>query len=195
MSVRSGRDPAKKVESVVPFEIVPVWKQLTPELKSELLDFWKRNRAIGDPARAQARADQAVCIGRDQAGAICAVGTAVLRVLPRLRQPMYYYRLFFAKSVRGQQQMPRFYNRCRKVLQAYNAALPKPESLGVLIELESRFLSTFYKQAHVAEMNSTFIGYSPRGLQLRVSYFDDAVLLPPVALPLQRVPKADANGP
>ena len=194
MSAQFRRDPAKKGESAVAFEIVPVWKQLMLELKSELLDFWKRNRVIGDEAWAQARADQAVCIGRDQVGELCAVGTAVVRVLPRLRQPMYYYRLFFARSVRGQQQMPGFFNRCRDVLQAYNASLPRPESLGVLIELESRFLSTFYKQVHVAEMNSTFIGYSPRGLQLRVSYFDDAVLLPPVAIAARVVPNAGAAG-
>ncbi|WP_189439725.1 hypothetical protein [Rhodanobacter panaciterrae] len=172
------------------FKVIPVWKQVTPELKAELVDFWKNNKAIGDPARAAARTEQAICIGRDADGAICAVGTALIRVLPRLLQPMYYYRLFFAKSVRGQKQMPAFFNRCREVLQTYNASLPTPESLGVLIELESGFLSTFYKQAHVAEMNSTFIGYSPRGLQLRVSYFDGATLLPPVTpagLPLTRV--------
>jgi len=30
---------------------------------------------------------------------------------------------------------------------------------------------------------TTFIGYSPRGLQLRVAYFEGATLLPPVELP------------
>ena len=45
--------------------------------------------------------EQAVCIARDEAGAICGVGTAVVRCCPRLRQPMYYYRQFFAKSLRG----------------------------------------------------------------------------------------------
>ena len=182
MSTRSNRDRATRADAAKAFEIIPVWQQVTPELKAELVDFWKRNRAIGDPAKAEARADQAVCVGRTPDGSLCAVGTAVIRVLPRLRQPMYYYRLFFARSVRGQQQMPGFFNRCRDVLQAYNASLPKPESLGVLIELESGFLATFYKQVHVAEMNSTFIGYSPRGLQLRVSYFEGATLFPTVAL-------------
>jgi hypothetical protein len=164
------------------FDITPVWHQMTPELKAELLAFWKAHRAIDDPARAKARADQAVCIARDADGAICAVGTAAVRILPRLLQPMYYFRLFLAEHVRGHRLMPPFFNRCREVLQAWNASLPKPESIGVLIELESSLLSTVYKQVHVPEMNSTFIGYSPRGLQLRVSYFDDAVLLPPVPL-------------
>jgi hypothetical protein len=172
----SKRDP-------VPFDVTPVWKQVTPELKAELVAFWTRHRAIGEPARAEQRADEAVCIARGSDGEVCAVSTAVIRVLPRLRQPMYYYRLFFAKSVRGQGQVIPFYNRSREVLQAHNAGLPQPESLGVLLELESRYLSAYYKRAFVPEADSVFIGYSPRGLQLRVSYFEGAELMPPVALP------------
>lgn len=161
------------------FEILPVWGEVTAELRAELLAFWSRNRAIGDPEKARLRASQAVCIARAD-GELCAVSTAIVRVLPRLRQPLYYYRLFFAKSARGQDKVVDFYNRSREVLQAYNAALASPESLGVLLELESRYLDACYKRAYVAEGNSTFIGYSPRGLQLRVSYFDGAELLAPV---------------
>ena len=45
-------------------EIIPVWKQVTPELKAELLAMWERNQAMRDPAQAVARAEQAVCIAR-----------------------------------------------------------------------------------------------------------------------------------
>lgn len=166
----------------VTFDVATVWKQVSPELKAELLAFWKENRAIGDPARAEQRANEVVCIARDAEGRLCAVSTAAIRVLPRLRQPMYYYRLFFSKSVRGQGQVIPFYNKAREVLQAYNAGLPQPESLGVLLELESPYLAAYYKQAYVPEADSVFIGYSPRGLQLRVSYFEGARLLPPVPL-------------
>lgn len=165
----------------VAFNMLPVWKQVTPEIKAEVLEFWRRNHAIGDPGRAQQRADEVVCLARDDDGEPCAISTAVIRVLPRLLQPMYYYRLFLAKSVRGQGQVIPFFNKAREVLQAYNASLPEPESLGVLLELESRYLNAYYKQAHVPEADSTFIGYSPRGLQLRVSYFEGARLMPPRA--------------
>ncbi len=172
----------KRERPPVTFDIVPVWKQVTPELAAELVEFWIQQRAIGDPARARARAGEAVCVARDADGAICAVATAVIRVLPRLLQPMYYYRLFLAKSVRGRALMPVFYNRCREVLQAYNAALPTPESLGIFIEIENRYLNSYFNRACVVEAgsDSIFIGYSPRGLQLRVTYFEGARLLPPV---------------
>ncbi len=188
-AVPKGRRTMRKRDPVT-FDVTPVWKQVTPELKAELLAFWKENRAIGDPARAEARADEVVCIARGADGALCAVSTAVIRILPRLRQPMYYYRLFFSKTVRGQGQVIPFYNKAREVLQAYNASLPQPESLGVLLELESRYLDAYYKRAYVPEADSTFIGYSPRGLQLRVSYFEGARLMPPAVFrraPAQRI--------
>jgi len=159
-------------------QIVPVWKQVTPALKAELLAFWQRNHAIGEGERS-GRAEQAVCIGRDELGEICCVGTAFVAVLPRLQQPMYYHRQFFAESHRGQKQTVPFFNRCRETLQAYNASLPAPEALGVLVELEGDLLATYYTRAYIPQADSTFIGYSPRGLQLRVSYFEGATLLPP----------------
>lgn len=163
-------------------EIVPVWKQVTPELAQELIVFWRENKAIGDDAVAAARASQAVCIARDGMGAICGAGTAVIKVLPRLRQPMYYYRQYFAKSMRGRSQLVPFYLQARQALQTYNTSLDRPESLGVLIETENSKLSSAYNHAYEPSFAATFIGYSPRGCPLYVSYFDGAVLLSPVPI-------------
>lgn len=143
--------------------------------------FWRSNKAIVDDTTAATRPTQAICIARDASGAICGVGTAVIKVLPRLRQPMYYYRQFFAKSMRGRSQFIPFYQAARKILQDYNVNLEKPESLGLLLELENDKLGKAYPHAHEPDFGATFIGYSPRGLQLRVSYFDDVQLLPAVA--------------
>jgi len=163
----------------VTFEIVPVWRQVTPELQAELVAFWQRNNAIDGAERAAARAQQAVCIGRDEKGAVCAVGTAALRTLPRLRQPTYYYRQFFDAAHRGRGQAIPFANRAKAILQAWNAGLARPESLGMLIEVENRALSDHFPIVHEPETGYSFIGYSPRGLVLRVSWFDGAMLQPP----------------
>lgn len=162
-------------------EIIPVWKQVTPELKAELLAMWEANNAMRDPAQAALRAEQAVCVARDEQGRLCGVGTAIIRVLPRLRQPMYYYRQFFASELRGKNQAVPFFARAKDILESYNAGLAAPESLGVLLELENPQLAKRYGMAQGPM--TTFIGYSPRGLQLRVSYFKDATLLPPRDMP------------
>jgi hypothetical protein len=166
------REPVAPVR----LDIEPVWKRIGPALGRELVELWDRTRAIADPFTAAARSNQAVCIGRDASGTIRAVGTAVLRVLPRLQEPLYYYRQYFDPQVRGQGQAMPFFLRARAVLAAHNAALPAPESLGVLLEVENAQLATRYTEAHIAAAGLTFIGYSPRGLQLRVAYFPDARL-------------------
>ena len=171
-------------------EIIPVWKRVTPELKDELIAFWKRNKAF-DIERANLRAEQAVCVARDEQGALCCVGTAFIQVLPRLQQPMYYYRHFFAESHRGQKHTVPFFNGAKQVLQDYNASLPAPESIGVLVELESDILAKYYQQARIPHADSTFIGYSPRGLQLRVTYFEGATLFPPVPRSAQAASAAE----
>ncbi|MEO6228374.1 MAG: hypothetical protein ABIO61_11045 [Thermomonas sp.] len=163
-------------------EILPVWKNITPALGEELMTFWRSNRAILDDASAATRATQAVCIARDEAGAICGVGTAVIKVLPRLRQPMYFYRQFFAKSLRGRSQLIPFYQQARALLQGYNASLETSESLGVLIETENAKLSSAYNHAYEPAFAATFIGYSPRGTHMYVSYFDGAILQPPAPI-------------
>lgn len=160
-------------------EIIPVWQQVTPELQVELVEFWTTHKAIPHEGVAAERAKQAVCITRDEDGKICGVSTAVIRVLPRLRQPLYFYRQFFAEGVRGKKQSVPFLNRARQILQEYNAGLETPESLGVLLELENQQLAMHYTRAYEPTADSTFIGYSPRGLHLRASYFDGARLLPP----------------
>jgi len=162
----------------ISFETIPVWKKVTAELSAELIDLWGRSQAIPDPDRAVQRARQAVCVARDQSGAVCGVGTAVIRVLPRLRQPLYYYRQFFAPEFRGQKQAVPFFNEARRLLEDYNDSLVEPESLGMLLELENQQLVARYERAYEPAVDSTFIGYSPRGLQLRVSYFKNARLLP-----------------
>lgn len=163
-------------------EIISVWKQVTPELQSELVAFWNDHKVIGNDAAAAERAQQAICIMRDEHGALSAVGTAQLKVLPRLRQPMYYFRLFFTPRLRGHHHFLPFYRHAKQILQDYSAGLEKPESLGLLLELENTKLGKAYPHAHEPDFDATFIGYSPRGLQLRVSYFQGASLLPPATL-------------
>lgn len=162
--------------------IHPVWQQVTPVLVDELVAFWGQHHALPDMATARQRAQQVVCVARDGAGAVCGVGTAAVKVLPRLRQPTYYYRQFFAPSLRGRHQELAFFQRCKQVLAEYNAGLERPESLGLLLEIENSKIAAAYRQAVVPGFEAVFIGYSPRGLPLRVSYFEDAVLPAPVRL-------------
>lgn len=174
-------------------KILPVWREVTPELQAELAAFWLSNKAMADAERANARAKQAVCVLRDEHGTLCGVATAMLRILPRLRQPTYYFRMFIAPDYRRQQQALPIFRAACEILEAANAA--KPESLGVLLEVENPDLARIFSHAVGARTGAAFIGYSPRGHQLRVVYFKGAKLFPPaqvVRRPVRRAVPAAA---
>lgn len=159
-------------------EVIPVWKETTPETEAELVEFWLANKALADAQQAAARAKWAVCIARSEQGAIIGVSTAHPRVVPRLRQPMYHYRNFIAAEFRGEELAASFLVRTKEALQAFNLALPQPRCLGIIIELDDHSPAARRSEAQWAE-GPTFIGYSPKGLQLRAWYFDAVSLFAP----------------
>ena len=171
-------------------KIIPVWREVTPELQAELAAFWLAHKAIPDAERANARAKQAVCVLRDADGTLCGVATAMVRILPRLRQPMYYFRMFIAPDCRRQQQALPIFRAACGILEAANQ--DKPESLGVLLEVENPDLARVFSQAVGSRTGAAFIGYSPRGHQLRVVYFKGAKLFPPAPLARRVVRRAAA---
>lgn len=163
-------------------EIIPVWKQVTPELEAELVDFWISNKAIADAKQAAIRAQQVACLARAEDGSIAGVSTVVPRMVPRLRQPMFYYRNFIAEAHRGKALALPFLLKTKETLQAFIAAQPNAVCLGIIIELENEGLAAHRNDAHWSDAGFTFIGYSPKGLHLRVWYFEGARLLPPAAI-------------
>ncbi|HKN78693.1 MAG TPA: hypothetical protein VJW16_05965 [Lysobacter sp.] len=183
----------RKAGTDVAFETVDVWRKVTPELQAELVEFWMRHRAIPDAERAKLRALQAVCIARNAQGELCGVATAMLRIIPRLRQPTYYFRQFFAPEMRGQQQARPFFHQACRILEEGNKQ--KPESLGILLEVENQGLNVHFTKAVAPNTGAVFIGYSPRGFQLRVIYFEGAALFPPAPLRRRRIAPARPAAP
>ena len=162
------------------YSIVPAWGAVTPELQAELADFWIGHKAMVDAQRAQMRAQQAVCVLRDADGALCGVATAIVQVRPRLRQPMYYFRQFIAPAHRQQQQALPIFKAACEILESATRA--QPQCLGVLMEIENPDLARVFSHAVGARTGAVFLGYSPRGHQLRAVYFKGARLFPPAQL-------------
>jgi hypothetical protein len=67
-------------------------------------------------------------------------------------------------------------------LRDYNLGLPKPEAIGIIVEIESTYINQRYPEAFWPATMFSFIGYSPRGLPVRVHYFTDFKLQPPVRI-------------
>jgi hypothetical protein len=175
-------------------KVIPVWKQVTPELEAELVAFWISNEAIAAEQDAAKRAQQVVCIARDEAGALVGASTAYPRIVPRLRQPMYYYRNFVVEGLRGQKLGWEFLEQTMATLQDFNLALPKPNCLGIIIEVENAKLAAQHNEARWPDaVPFNFIGYSPKGAPLRVWYFKGVRLPPPAQLKRPAAARARAR--
>lgn len=173
------------------FKYEDIFGKITPELAQEIIAFWTEEKALPKDEKPEVRAQQAVIAMRDEQGKIAAVSTAVIRVIPRLRQPMYYYRTFCAEQYRGKNTSIPMMKASQQALLDYNLTLDKPKAIGILIEIENNLIASHYNEAFWPQTGFSFIGYSPRGFILRAYYFPGFVLMKPA--PLKQRAKAQKN--
>lgn len=162
--------------------VTSVWKSTTPELEQEIAAFWLTEKALKSEDIARQRAKQAVCIARNADGDLIAICTVRAKLMPKLRQRMYFYRTFVGAQHRNSKLVYPMLLKAREALQAYTLALPQPECVGMVIEFENKALGQHYRIAHDAQSRFTFIGFSPKGLDQRVSYFDGVQLQTPAQI-------------
>ena len=160
-------------------KIEVVWKQLTPELEQEIIKFWVSEKALPGEAAAAQRVKQAVCIARTEDGKLISVCTVQPKLVPRLRQLLYNYRTFIGAEHRNSKLVYPMAVTARLALQEYTRSLPQPECIGIVIEFENKVLGQAYRRATNDESKLNFFGYSQKGLEMRVSYFDDIDLQTP----------------
>ena len=158
------------------YTIGPVWQNVDAALEQELVDFWIAEKVFATEGPARARAGEVVCVGRAPDGKIAGVCSVVPRILPRLRERMYYYRSYVRAADRKQGLALQVLKSGKEPLQGFQAALPKPRVIGIVLEIENRAVAAYHNEAFWRLTGYTFIGYSPRGFDMRVQYFDGARL-------------------
>jgi hypothetical protein len=166
----------------VTYKYQNVWKKITPELITEITEFWAKENALPKEAQPAKRAEQVVAIMRDKNNELAAVSTAIAKVVPRLRQTLYYYRTFCAEKHRLQNTSTGMLQASQKALLEYNQGKEKPDAIGIIIEIENKKIHDRFNEATWTNTSFSFIGYSPRGLPLRVYYFPGFKLQAPARL-------------
>ncbi len=157
------------------FDFIAHWPQGTPKDGAAVLEFWRRENAMGDEAKAQQRLREVVLHAVTDAGDVAGVCTAVPITLPRLGQPMYYYRCFIGGAWRKSRLVYGMVNHAFDALEAFARDNNYP-CIGVLLELEN---SRFGKKLRAPVWPHTrfiYIGKSQRNLDLRLRYFRGARL-------------------
>jgi len=153
------------------------WQIESAENDAKVVEFWKSEGALANDVKADERLRQ-VILHAEVDGEVAAVSTAVAMTLPRLGQPMYYFRCFIGKKWRASRLVFRVLNRSSEILEAY-ARENKFPCIGVLLELENARFAEKLQQPIWPTTKFVYIGKSQRNLDLRVRYFKGARLKKP----------------
>jgi hypothetical protein len=159
----------------VQFRYVAHWQTDLPDEAQAVLAFWKNESAIGDETQAKQRLNEIVLHARDESDEIAGVCTAVATTLPRLGQPMYYYRCFIGKKWRTTRLVVLLLKRSIELLEGYASRNNFP-CIGIVIELENTRFAENGRDPVWRDIDFTYIGKSQRGHDLRVRYFRGAKL-------------------
>lgn len=160
------------------FSYVTHWQTESADNDAKVVEFWKRENALTNDVKIEERLRQVIVHAATQDGEIVAVSTAIPLTLPRLGQPMYYFRCFIGKDWRKSRLVLNILNRSSEILEAY-ARDNKFPCIGVLVELENARFAETLQQPIWKSTKFVFIGKSQRNLDLRVRYFRGARLKKP----------------
>lgn len=163
------------------YQTITDWQQLDPADGEAIRQFWLSEQANVEGEEATRRLNQVVAHVVDENGNIAAVATVAPKILPRLGQPMYYYRCFVGEAWRSSKLIRPLLRHTQKVLESYARKHDYP-CIGILLELENEGFADTMRWAHWAGVGFSYIGVSPRGLDLRVWYFRGARLKTPQEL-------------
>jgi hypothetical protein len=155
--------------------IVTDWQALTPEAGAAITAFWQVENAIPDAAAAGKRLPEVIAHAVTDAGDVAAVCTAVAMTMPRIGQPMYYYRCFVGRQWRSSRLVSSLLRHAKTVLEDYARAHDFP-CIGILLELENTRFGESLRKPVWPSTGFVYAGKSGRGLDLRVWYFRGAKL-------------------
>jgi hypothetical protein len=161
--------------TVQSFTFVTHWKQESESDDNVVSEFWKAENALAGDVKMAERLRQVVLRAQTADGKVAAVCTAIPMTLPRLAQPMYYYRCFIGKEFRKTRLVFKILVRAFDVLEEYARANGYP-CIGLLLELENSRFSDRLRTPVWPTTKFIYIGKSQRNLDLRVRYFRGAKL-------------------
>lgn len=175
------------------FHYIESWQCMEDEDAEEVRLFWLKEGTNVQGHTADERVRQIVLRVVNDDGELAAVSTAEPRVIPRLMQPMYYFRCHVGAAWRAHRLIQPLLLRSFDVLEQWAHARDFP-CIGLLLELENPAFRATLQRAHwhfPGSTGYTFIGRSPRGFDLRVCYFQGAELKQPHEVEALTYPAVD----
>lgn len=173
----SGNNETAHKPSAADVSLVDDLWNVSAEERVKILALWEKEGAFSNPAMAEGRLREVIAHAVNDAGEVVAICTATAMTPPRLAQPVYFYRCFIAQDWRHTRLVFRILRHATDLLEEYARGHDYP-CIGILLELENDRFKETLQSPHWQSTGFTYIGKSPRGLDVRVHYFRGARLKP-----------------
>ncbi|NCP08174.1 MAG: hypothetical protein COX16_08955 [Deltaproteobacteria bacterium CG23_combo_of_CG06-09_8_20_14_all_51_20] len=151
-----------------------VWNVVTPELKKDLIEFWKRNNALPPGENPEERALQAIFVVRDAEGRIVSACTAKKIYVRRFRNYFWFYRTMTDRDCRFKGLALDLLLKAKNFLEKLFKEDADRSSIGIIFNIENREVAERFRQAVLPRTKAVFMGYNSTGQQIRVCYFEGA---------------------
>ena len=115
------------------YSIYNVYGMVSAEQQQDILDFWRRNNAIGDPQSAQRRVQQVVLMTRNIEGQVVGISTAYIEQFRGNMKNYFFYRMFIQPADRVYGMMEFMTQMTHQSLKDFNMQ-NKPDGMVVITE-------------------------------------------------------------
>ncbi len=164
------------LDGSLPYFIENVWEALTPELEAEVLAFWEECGLVRTETDLRKRAQQAILLARDIRRKVIGVATVFNTFVQRLNNHVYVYRTLVAPPFRKIGVAISMLQTARDFLNdRYREGIDRT-CIGLMFILENPELGKQFKQAIWPRTGFIFLGYNRKRQQVRIFYFDGAVI-------------------
>jgi hypothetical protein len=151
------------------YRIVPLAETdaATPE---DVLQLWAPDDAVPEQ-EAQRRVHEVLMVALDPNDRVAGVSTVYLERNPQLGMDLWYYRTYVANEHRMGHLAVRLLWATRDHLRERFESGEDTRAPGMIMEVESEFLRSYYNRAFWVISDFFFIGETERGAHVRVHYF------------------------
>jgi hypothetical protein len=160
---------------VEPVKMSPAWQRNDANIIKDAINFWLKLRALPAGVTPEQRA-QELCAGAYVGDELVGVSTIELRHSPNLRCRLGFFRCLVSPTHGDRRIARRLTVYSRELLERWSEEHPGEKVLGMAAILENPNFDLLAKRPIWRFADLGLIGYTPKGQQIRLTWFNHARL-------------------
>jgi hypothetical protein len=147
--------------------------RLDEQTSERLVEFWTGHRAL-DESAARRRLADVVCVLYDDDGEIAGVNSVYAANAPLVGRPFWIYRRFLRPGTGADDEVAMIAAAHEELAPGFAGGVREP--LGLCVLVSDRALIEGHREAIWPLTDFTFAGYTDAGAQVRIRYFEGAMI-------------------